>query len=444
MTTENHSQLDRLLSAVHPRRAVAALAAGLASLVLLRTADVDPGPDAVARRRKAEVQGPCGDGSGRDNRCKKNSDCCTGYCDRKEHRCRYKKAGASCTSDEQCRGTATCVENICVREQSTWSPSTTFGSGPGSDPADLERPWDVAVSPDTLTAWVADNGNGRISVWTRSSNTSTVWSHSINFGTYGSGETNLSSPRGVAVSTDTLTVWVADTSNSRISVWTRPSDTSTDWSHSVNFGSGPGSGADNLNYPGGVAVSADGRTAWVADSENHRISVWTRSTDTSTDWSHSVNFGSGPGSGDAEFNTPEHVAISPDTLTAWVADTSNNRISVWNRPDANSTNWNHSVNFGSGPGSGEAEFDYSYGVAVSTDTLTTWVVDISNNRISVWNRPDTSSTNWSHSVNFGSGPGSGAAEFNYPSNVTVSADGRTAWVADTNGPNYRISIWTYS
>jgi DNA-binding beta-propeller fold protein YncE len=58
-------------------------------------------------------------------------------------------------------------------------------------------------------------------IWTRPDATSTSWSFSAKFGTQGSGDSNLSGPYSVAVSADSLTAWVADFSNNRISIWTQ-------------------------------------------------------------------------------------------------------------------------------------------------------------------------------------------------------------------------------
>ncbi|MFM9107890.1 MAG: hypothetical protein ACKOWF_14460, partial [Chloroflexota bacterium] len=102
------------------------------------------------------------------------------------------------------------------------------------------------------------------------------WQNQTTFGSAGSGSSQFSNPGGIAVSVDGLTAWVADESNSRISVWTRP-DTGankTAWTNQTTFGS-DGTGSSQFSRPYGVVVSADGLTAWVADYKNNRISVWT-------------------------------------------------------------------------------------------------------------------------------------------------------------------------
>ncbi|MGI9255047.1 MAG: right-handed parallel beta-helix repeat-containing protein, partial [Thermomicrobiales bacterium] len=59
-------------------------------------------------RQKPGTQGPCGDGSVKDNTCDRDSQCCTGICQRKhngkagEGRCRCVSGGRPCTEDGNC------------------------------------------------------------------------------------------------------------------------------------------------------------------------------------------------------------------------------------------------------------------------------------------------------------------------------------------------------
>lgn len=315
-----------------------------------------------------------------------------------------------------------------------WVYSTQFGSY-GSGDSNFQNPAGVALSADGLTLWVADYQTHRITIWTRPNANSTNWTYNAQFGNQGDDDTGLLGPYGVAVSPDGLTVWVADTSNSRIVIWTRPDSNSTTWSYNARFGT-RGTGDAQFRTPTGVAISPDTLTAWVADPNNDRITIWTRQTGTSTEWTYSAKFGT-IGSGNTNLAGASDVAISADTLTAWVADQSNSRIVVWSRVDANATEWNYSTQFGS-DGSGDNNFYGPFGVAISADTRTAWVADVNNNRISVWTRPDSTSLSWSYSTQFGS-YGSGDTNFNRPYDVAVSAAGDTAWVPDNF--NSRIVVW---
>ncbi|MFT4040702.1 MAG: hypothetical protein QM692_21155 [Thermomicrobiales bacterium] len=334
-----------------------------------------------------------------------------------------------CATGQLCCGGA-CTATV------SWASQVRFGAE-GSGGSQFDALNSLAVAADTLTIWVADTSNGRVSIWTRPNATSTAWSNATTFGSAGSGGSDFSYPNGVAISEDTLTAWIADTINNRISVWARPNASSTAWSNVTAFGS-IGSGASNFTTPFSVDIAPDTLTAWIADAFNNRVSIWTRPDIASTVWANATTFGSGPGSGASQFNTPTGVALSEDTLTAWVADSGNNRISVWTRLTASSTSWSNQTTFGSS-GSGASNFSSPQAVALSEDTLTAWVADTNNDRVSIWTRPTASSTAWANATTFGSGPGSGNDQFINPGGVAISPDGLTAWIADTG--NDRVSIW---
>jgi DNA-binding beta-propeller fold protein YncE len=316
------------------------------------------------------------------------------------------------------------------RRTNAWTHQTTFGSN-GSGARQFEKPYGVAVSSDGKTALVADTDNDRVSVWTRSSAGSSDWAHQTTFGSTGTGASEFRWPEAVAISDDGKTALIADTINDRISVWTRSSNSSTDWTNQTTFGSS-GYGPGELDQPEDVFVSGDGLTAYIADTANNRMSVWTRASPSSADWTNETTFGSS-----SYFDMPVGVFVSDGGRAAWVADLANHRISVWIRSRSGSTDWINQTSFGS-QGSGAANFDGPSDVWVSSDGKTVWVAETRNSRISVWERSRTSSTQWVHKTNFGK-YGSGAARFDWPIGLSVSGDARTVWVADTE--NHRISVF---
>jgi hypothetical protein len=109
----DHSSFDRiarLLGGATTRRAgIGAVVASLASASLAG--------DIAAKARRIEPAGPCGDGSGKDNRCTKGSECCTGYCRKgkngKTGRCRCLKRGKTCTQNRNCCGSMPCTDGKC-------------------------------------------------------------------------------------------------------------------------------------------------------------------------------------------------------------------------------------------------------------------------------------------------------------------------------------------
>jgi len=92
----------------------------------------------------------------------------------------------------------------------------------------------------------------------------------------------------------------------------------------------------------GVFVSGDGLTAFVPDSGTHNISVWTRSA-TSADWTNETAFGAGSELG--RFLLPRIVFMSADSKTAFGADSDNNRISICTRSTESSTGWINETTF---------------------------------------------------------------------------------------------------
>jgi hypothetical protein len=102
--------LTRALSAGGSRRAgLATLLGGALGLLGLAPAAgrrARPRRQGQERRRRVSAQGPCGDGSAKDNTCRRHRQCCTGYCRQKKNkevgRCRCKKLGKSCREDRNC------------------------------------------------------------------------------------------------------------------------------------------------------------------------------------------------------------------------------------------------------------------------------------------------------------------------------------------------------
>jgi hypothetical protein len=350
----------------------------------------------------------------------------------------------ACATDSDCSGvTPFCCVGSCAAV--VWGNQTTFGSQ-GFDPNQFYQPPGVALSGDGLTAAVADTGNHRISVWTRTTATGTDWTPQTTFGSDsygGSGSTEFDFPNAVALTGDGLTAVVADTNNYRISVWTRPGTTggdATNWTNQTTFG-GEGTAPNKFFRMFSVALTGDGLTVAVADVFNRRISVWTRTTATGTEWTNQTTFGT-YGLGPSEFNLPYGVALSVDGLTAVVADPLNVQISVWTRPGTtggDATNWTNQTTFGDRDGPGPGQFTNPAGVALSVDGLTVAVADPGNNRISVWTRTTATGTDWTPQTTFGS-QGSDPNQFSGPRGVALSVDGRTAVIADLN--NNRISVWT--
>lgn len=347
------------------------------------------------------------DGTTNDSGCSAGTSCCT----------------TPCLSDAQCSAGQVCCSGTCLTS-TQYGLKTTFGEF-GDDPDQFNLAGAIAVAPDGLTAWAGDLNNGRVSVWTRSAPTSIDWEYRATIGSRGSEENQFGDPRSLAISPDTLTLWVADWRNDRVAVWKRNDATSLAWElHSLI-------GPDEINNPIAVAVTPDGLTALAAETQAGRITVWKRDSAASTEWSFHSSFGS-PGRGANQFDFPSGLAVSPDGLIVWVGDANNRRVSIWRRNDGNDTEWEPWTTFGDG-GSGPDDINLPNGVTISPDTLKIWVCDTANDRISIWTRTGANTTDWTFQTTFGQG------SMPWPTQLAVSPDGQTVWAADLR--NHFISVW---
>ena len=128
---------------------------------------------------------------------------------------------------------------------------------------------------------------------------------------YKKGEFNW--PRGIAVDHATDEVWVADTKQSLIQVG-EPDCTP------LHKFAGGGTALDKLNLPHSIAIRQGDRTAWIADTMNHRVVSYDVATRTPI-----ASFGA-LGSGSGQFNQPRGIAVNPANGRILVADRNNNRV----------------------------------------------------------------------------------------------------------------------
>lgn len=107
--------LTRALGALGTRRSLGSLFVCLTGLLALTPGVLEAASKKKKQRKNAKVEGPCGNGSGKANRCKRNRQCCTGYCQKGKKkrkktgkkrkvqgRCRCRQAGQSCSEDRNC------------------------------------------------------------------------------------------------------------------------------------------------------------------------------------------------------------------------------------------------------------------------------------------------------------------------------------------------------
>ena len=222
-------------------------------------------------------------------------------------------------------------------------------------------PSKVAVGADG-SVYVADGSAGLTPVWASGI---TIWRGGVlqrRFGSWGSGPGQLYECWGVAVHRNRL--YVADSYNYRVAVFTTEGDYVTEWptgdfcrglavdeggrvfvaesggridvftldGNQVTTIGSPGSGPGQLNNPYDVALDRQGHV-YVDDAYNHGIEVFSPSGAYLTEWG-------GRGSGPGQFIQPRGLAVDANGLV-YVADTWNDRIQVFGTvpTPAKSTSW---------------------------------------------------------------------------------------------------------
>jgi aldose sugar dehydrogenase len=126
----------------------------------------------------------------------------------------------------------------------------------------FKSPEGIAVDPSSGNVYVADTANNRIQVFSSNGTLISEW------GSYGNINGRLRSPEGIAVDPSSGNVYVADTVNNRIQVFSSNGTFISVWGKLGVF-------EENLRYPAGIAVDPSSGNVYVADTANNRISSFT-------------------------------------------------------------------------------------------------------------------------------------------------------------------------
>ena len=218
------------------------------------------------------------------------------------------------------------VENVAGSEH-----RARYRDGVGPN-ARFNNPEGLAISPDGKTLYVADSRNNMIRKIDLATKTvSTIAGHTFPSSGDGVGKSaGFESPRGLAISPDGKTLYVADSRNNMIRKIDLATKTvSTIAGHSFpSSGDGVGKSA-GFETPRGLAISPDGKTLYVADSGNNMIRKIDLATSTVTTLAGAGKLTPGHADGvgaQATFLEPRSLAISADGQVLYIADTRNDLI----------------------------------------------------------------------------------------------------------------------
>jgi len=221
----------------------------------------------------------------------------------------------------------------------------------------------------------------------------------LDWGSFGATNGLFSSPKGVAYSPVTDQVYVADSANNRIQVFTRDGAYVRKWGRS-------GTTNGRFSDPRGIAIDSTGNV-YVVDRGNHRIQKFTSTGTFVSTWG---SFGSG----DGQFRNPRGIGID-STGTVYVADTGNDRIQRFSSTGGFLSKWGSS-------GSGNGQFSIPSDVAVGSNSV--YVADSGNDRVQRF------TTTGAFTATYGA-TGTGPGQFEAPRGILYDPVSFEFLVADT-------------
>lgn len=314
-----------------------------------------------------------------------------------------------------------------------WAYSTQFGNG------DFSTPFEDAVDAHG-NIWVANTYGNNIQEFSASG------SRVATYDEWGSGNTQVKEPIGIAVNTSNGNVYVGDDQNNRVQELNEKGEFIRTFGWGVSNGEAKfeictsscqtgssGGGAGQFHETGWITVDSSGNV-WVGDEGNNRVQEFNEKGEFIRTFGWGVSNGENKlevctsschagiaGSGNGQLSNPTGIAVSGGHV--YVADLNNARVEEF------STEGSYITKFGTS-GSGEGQLSYPAGVAIDSSG-NVYVADSGNGRAEEF----TSGGSYVGQI---AKAGTGNNEVKEPLGVALDSSGNL-YIADAG--NNRIVKW---
>ncbi|MCX6013501.1 MAG: hypothetical protein NTV30_08875 [Chloroflexi bacterium] len=206
----------------------------------------------------------------------------------------------------------------------------------------MASPAAVSVNTTSGAVAVADRDNNRVMIWTTPITTNgqsankVVGQSDFENSNYGLSDSMLRTPKGVSWDANRGYLFVADSDNNRVMIWTSTISSNGQSANYVlgqsDFSSGGyATAANRLHHPTKVYGSPVSNSLVIADTNNNRVLIYTTNITVNGQSANRVigqaNMTSNTAAtSQAGLNKPSHAFISPSNGKLFISDTLNNRI----------------------------------------------------------------------------------------------------------------------
>jgi adhesin/invasin len=252
---------------------------------------------------------------------------------------------------------------------------TQSNQGTSASASTLSSPSDVFYDTANQRLYVADTGNSRVLIFTsaiadngQAANLVLGQSNMTSVGP-GTGSSRFASPSAVTVNTSNNRVAIADRDNNRVLIWNNV-PTSNGQAASLVLGQSGFSGSgfavaqNRLHGPKGVSYDPNTGFLYVSDTENNRVLLWTLAVTVNGQAADyvlgqtSFTESSAGAIGSSALKLPNRISVNPRSSLVYVADTGNNRVLTFREILANGQAANRVV--------GQADFSTNAAAASQT------------------------------------------------------------------------------